>query len=798
MVYRYSWIAGAAGLLFAFAELNGLLRPSDEGIPWQVAVAAAAILGAAITWVAVLYRLHPAAVLAVNGVALLVVAGQVAAPGTGWGIIPGPETFRVLHAQLDQAASVIRSGIEPVLPLTGIIVILMAVFWTAGVILAWGLSTGHPYVALIPPLVLTLQFTTMNRDATSLIEVAAFVGIAGWSMLAAATDDRQRTPGRMAAKTVWPPSEPGPSPTATALVMAGVLATTVAVGTLQDRVPFDGVLNWRNQSGLTGGFYGSVSYNPFVSIQQQLVSGSDTPVFQARITGDLPPDEVYFQLITMETYNGGQFFAFEPRVAPLEQQPYEAERHAFAGPGADVGVDVTIEGLRQDWLPSTYSVQAVDGPERLLRRLRARNTDSAIILEGGLSSRGMTYQLDARVPQPDAAALATLPNGQLSPTFALADAANDAAIPAPLRPDEVSALRRSRPPDAARYLALPDSPEARVADIATLAEGRTSGLQTNFEKGLALEAWFHSEAFRYRLLTEAEVGHGASDLAAWLLDADSPNFHQGYCENFATAMAVMARTLDIPSRVVLGFTPGTPRDDDPSVVVVRDANAHAWVELWIPNQGWVRFDPTPRSQGDTPQTYELLTGDLGLDLTDFLDVPPAAVSDFRAEFGSVPLEARENILEGTEFDPGLPDLPTGPDFSLPSWFGTAALWIAVAVVLLGAVPGVKWWRRRRRLERLRNGDITAAWEDIIARLDDLGTTIDPTATPVEVARAVDPELRPLAAVYGRAVYGPPGSITTQQVNAAQRSFDEMHVKIQNAYSPLRRFAAWYRIGRRRR
>ena len=67
---------------------------------------------------------------------------------------------------------------------------------------------------------------------------------------------------------------------------------------------------------------------------------------------------------------------------------------------------------------------------------------------------------------------------------------------------------------------------------------------------------FHSDAFRYSV--DIDPGHGASDLAAWLLDPESPNHRIGYCENFATAMAVMARTLGVPSRVVLGFTPGEP------------------------------------------------------------------------------------------------------------------------------------------------------------------------------------------------------------------------------------------------
>ncbi len=72
-------------------------------------------------------------------------------------------------------------------------------------------------------------------------------------------------------------------------------------------------------------------------------------------------------------------------------------------------------------------------------------------------------------------------------------------------------------------------------------------------------------------------------------------------------MAVMARAVDVPSRVVLGFTPGETGPD--GVVTVRQKNAHAWVELWVDGQGWVRFDPTPRSDGVNPAT----TADMGFD-----------------------------------------------------------------------------------------------------------------------------------------------------------------------------------------
>ena len=75
------------------------------------------------------------------------------------------------------------------------------------------------------------------------------------------------------------------------------------------------------------------------------------------------------------------------------------------------------------------------------------------------------------------------------------------------------------------------------------------------------------------------------------------------------------------------------------------------------------------------------------------------------------------------------------------------------VPLVAAIPLLKRVRRRRRLARLRNGDITAAWEEIVDRLTDLGVDVLPSLTPVELARSTDQAMLPLAYRYSATVYG---------------------------------------------
>jgi protein-glutamine gamma-glutamyltransferase len=70
------------------------------------------------------------------------------------------------------------------------------------------------------------------------------------------------------------------------------------------------------------------------------------------------------------------------------------------------------------------------------------------------------------------------------------------------------------------------------------------------------------------------------------------NDRKGYCQQFSGAMAMLLRMGGVPARVAAGFTPGS-YDRSSGRWIVTDVDAHAWVEAWFPNYGWVRFDPTP-------------------------------------------------------------------------------------------------------------------------------------------------------------------------------------------------------------
>ncbi|MGD2051385.1 MAG: DUF4129 domain-containing transglutaminase family protein [Acidimicrobiia bacterium] len=781
MVYRYSWLAGIAALLLAFAGLNQLLRPTVSGPPWQPVVLAGLVLGIAITWAALSFRLHIALAVALNVLAMIVAAARIAAPDTTSFLLPTGGTVTEVGGQLSRAFSLIRNGLEPVIPLSGIVVILMVVMWAAGILLAWGLLRGHPYVALIPPLVMVLQFATMDRAPTSVGRILLFLLLVAATLLAITVDQRDQTTGRMVRRGGWhPTTQSRLGGSAVVLIGLTVVGSLIGVTSFRSAVPRDGVIDWRGRTGLTGSFYGSVSYNPFIGIRQSLVRNTDTPLFRARITGDLPADRVYFQLVTMETYGNNQFYAQRPEVVPLTEQPWQLAGYQFGGETVTVVTDIVIDRLEQDWIPEAYAPVDVIAERTLLETLRVRRDDAALRLEGGLTLPGMSYTVESEIPVLDPAFFASTADGQLAPSF---QEAQEAAEPVP---QPAVGSGRVTPPDVDRFLQLPDDLDPALAD---LARDRTANLETAFEKGIALEAWFHSSAFRYSI--DIEPGHGAEELDAWLLDENSPNFHTGYCENFATAMAVLARMVDVPSRVVLGFTPGEPDPDNPGVVVVRDRNAHAWVELWIPGVGWVRFDPTPRGDGANPTTYSDLASALGFDLTDYLDVPDPSF------IPTLPGQARrpDQFDEGDDAPISAGDLASDSSgLDLPGWLTVTLPAALVIALVVFSVPGLKWFRKRRRLRRLADGDITAAWEELVARLTDLGHPPNATLTPNELAAAVDPAMRPLASVYGRALYGPDGGVNPAHVATARDSFDRTAAVLTSRFGPGQRFLAWYRPG----
>ncbi|OES46397.1 DUF4129 domain-containing transglutaminase family protein [Domibacillus iocasae] len=169
-------------------------------------------------------------------------------------------------------------------------------------------------------------------------------------------------------------------------------------------------------------------------------------------------------------------------------------------------------------------------------------------------------------------------------------------------------LQASSPEEADRsFRAIANTytqlPENVPPEIRELALDITRGHKTWFDKAKAIETYFSSSGFTYEQVDVPVPSEDEDYVAQFLFDTK-----RGYCDNFSTSMAVLLRTLDIPTRWVKGYTEGTyleTTEAENRIYQVTSENAHSWVEVYFPNIGWVPFEPT---QGFTNEEVPELEG----------------------------------------------------------------------------------------------------------------------------------------------------------------------------------------------
>ncbi|WP_254521484.1 transglutaminaseTgpA domain-containing protein [Natrinema caseinilyticum] len=138
------------------------------------------------------------------------------------------------------------------------------------------------------------------------------------------------------------------------------------------------------------------------------------------------------------------------------------------------------------------------------------------------------------------------------------------------------------------------TPEGTSSEFRERTAEITAGATTPYETAVAIERHLESSK-EYSLDVSQPAGNVAE---GFLLEMD-----EGYCVYFATTMTQMLREEGVPARYVTGYTSGQQIDDD--TYLVRGLDAHAWVEVYFPDHGWVRFDPTPGGSRDEVHTERL-------------------------------------------------------------------------------------------------------------------------------------------------------------------------------------------------
>jgi transglutaminase-like putative cysteine protease len=365
------------------------------------------------------------------------------------------------------------------------------------------------------------------------------------------------------------------------------------------------------------------------------------------------PGGLYLRLATLDQFNG---ITWEPdaRTDPdndvAEFPP--APGLTDAVPRAPYTATIEVQDLGGHWLPVPYPATSVEGVEGEWRW----EADGLAVRSSGADARGQDYDVSFLDIQPDRAQLT-------------ADA---------------------EPEVAQRYLALPDLPDAIVETAEQVA-----GSGSTYERAIALQDFFADGDFTYSLDAPVEEGYDGSGVGVieQFLEVRS-----GYCVHFASSMAVMARVVGIPSRVVVGFQPGEPRVlDGVRRFEVSSDDLHAWPELYFEGIGWLRFEPTP-GRG-APPGYSTLEAIDDPETPEFEGVNPSAAP-----------------VATSTAAPDLPDeVPTGEDAVVVEEQNPAPIFAAVALFLLALLltpAAVRVIVRLRRMRLVRTGDAAAAWAEI--------------------------------------------------------------------------------------
>jgi hypothetical protein len=318
--------------------------------------------------------------------------------------------------------------------------------------------------------------------------------------------------------------------------------------------------------------------------------------------------------------------------------------------------------------------------------------------------------------------------------------------------------------DIYNYLQLPGDIDPRIPELAGQI---TANARTRFDKASAMESYLQNN-FAYTLEQKAA---GGQPLADFLF-----NVREGHCEYFATAMAVMLRTEGIATRIVNGFSEGE-YNETADVWVVKQKNAHSWVEVYFPGENvWVPFDPTPFS-GRVPRGGNAgITAKLGkyIEALETFWIQYFVAFDNqeqRSLFTSVRRSFADYSTRTSGWMNSIGDQVSewwaevrgdkGIETSMSALARGVGLLAAVLVFLLlfvwlyRKIVNLKVWGRLwDRIFGRRHESIVAFYERMVRVLEDKGFVREPHQTPLEFAYAVGmPEAVHVIEKYNRVRFG---------------------------------------------
>lgn len=460
---------------------------------------------------------------------------------------PGPDAPALPTGPLDRLTTVVTGGVgqvvqgvAPVEPGPGLeLLLVVGVLATLLVVDLLALGLDRPGLGGLALLGLWATPTTLGFSPSP---VTVVVGGTAFLMLLWAAGPPTRRRDALA---------PGRRD-AVALGWAALVAVlAVALSPVVATAPFFASVQLPAGWGSPG--VGPLSLSTDLDVRSSLAARSDREVLRYSATDAPGPLRTH----TLMEFDGTGWSAGDAGVLT----PATGLLWPAVPPAADepqIRVRVVVGALDEDHLPLPTDPRTLDLPEGWTYD----PVRDEVVAGGALTTRDLTYEV------------AVLPRDLSSQS---------------LRDDVATRLEAQAP-----ELAVPASPFAD--EIAELAVEVTDGAPTAYDQALALQSFFRDAGtFRY----ETAIPPAQTDDALW----DFLQRRSGYCVQYATAMAVMSRTLGIPARVAVGFLPGSAVPGEPGLFRVTARQAHAWPELWFADAGWVRFEPTPAIQSGAPPAY---------------------------------------------------------------------------------------------------------------------------------------------------------------------------------------------------
>ncbi|HXR44245.1 MAG TPA: transglutaminase domain-containing protein, partial [Pseudolysinimonas sp.] len=414
------------------------------------------------------------------------------------------------------------------------------------------------------------------------------------------------------------------------------------------------------------------------------------------ITG-LQPDE-RIRLATMDSYDGHLWNVAGSQLQSGGSGSFELVGGTYPKPplvtdGGDQTISLTVGAYDDVWVPSTGYARslAITGvPADDLQGLRYNAATGSAVLMAGLK-RGDTVKLTAELQK---------------------DAPDDDK----LRAVPTATIQQGPVTD------IPDIVAAKAVEFAGDAKSPIEQLRN-------IELTLHSKGY---------LSHGtASDSVASLAGHGDDRMEQllsgtamvGDQEQYASAMALMARSLHYPARVVMGFAPKVPKGA--GTVKVTGHDVTAWVEVAFQGVGWVAFDPTP-IQTDVPQ-----------------DLNPKPQTEPQPQVRQPPRSQNDenDLVTNVQIDDGHKKDANG--FVLPGWVIGVGLGLLIpALIVFGPmllIAMAKARRRRRRRSAARGPDAAAgAWDELVDRFTEFGFDPPPASTRSRTAGVLETQLRAAA------------------------------------------------------